>query len=120
MGANTDPSEGKSMQQCAWEEPGWRGTGSPWTTVRVFEGGWKISPREMPADCNTLPGRGEALGTPQRPSRSHRVPSLFPRTSAGRGVGTGCHIYLFIWLHSTLALARGIIVTACGVFVLAC
>ena len=99
----------RARSSAPWERPGWRGQAVPGSDGEAFEGGWKISPREMPADCNILPGRGEALGVLlSDPAGAHRVPSL-SQDLAGRGVGTSCHIYLFIWLHSILAVARGIL-----------
>ena len=68
-----------------------------------------MSPQEMPADCNTIPGQGEASGVLlSDPAGAHRVPSL-SQDLAGRGVGTSCHIYWFIWLHSILIVACGIL-----------
>ena len=59
----------------------------------------------MPADCNTFPGQGEASGVLlSDPAGAHRVPFL-SQDLEGRGVGTSCHIYLFIWLHSVLVVA---------------
>ena len=67
-----------------------------------------MSPQEMPANCNTIPGQGEASGVLlSDPAGAHQVPSL-SQDLAGRGVGTSCHIYWFIWLHSILIVACGI------------
>ena len=43
----------KACSSAPWERPGWRGQAVPGSDSEVFEGGWEMSPWEMPADCNT-------------------------------------------------------------------